>query len=203
MSHKKLPKRGRPRAFDAAAVLVVVRDAFWRRGLAGVSLDQVSAATGVARPSLAAAFGDKRSLYLRSIEDFVAEMDGAAKALLGGRLALRAELTAFFRAAVDLYLAGETPRGCMVMCTMPVEAVEDADLRESFAAVIARLDAIFTARFRLARAQGELGAFVNVSARGSIAASLLHSIALRARAGASRASLLALIREGISMLVDA
>jgi len=38
---------------------------FWRNGYDGTSLDDLVAATGMNRPSLYAAFGDKRDLYLR------------------------------------------------------------------------------------------------------------------------------------------
>ena len=42
-------------------------DVFWQDGFAATSLDDLSAATGLNRPSLYGAFGDKRALYLRPI----------------------------------------------------------------------------------------------------------------------------------------
>ena len=41
-------------------------DVFWKDGFAATSLDDVSAATGLNRPSLYGAFGDKRALYLQA-----------------------------------------------------------------------------------------------------------------------------------------
>ncbi len=195
--------RGRPRTFDADAVLAIAQDAFWRRGLAGVSLDEVSAATGVARPGLAAAFGDKRALYLRTIDAFTAQMDVAARTLMGGSRPLRVELGAFFTGAVDLYLAGDEPRGCMALCTLPVEAADDPEIRVRLGAVLNRTDALLQARFQLARARGELPARTNIAGRGALAAALLHSVAIRARAGAGRATLLAMIRAALPLLCRA
>ena len=40
-------------------------DVFWKDGFAATSLDDISAATGLNRPSLYGAFGDKRALYLK------------------------------------------------------------------------------------------------------------------------------------------
>ena len=37
--------------------------AFWPAGFAGTSLDELAAATGMNRPSLYGAFGDKHDLY--------------------------------------------------------------------------------------------------------------------------------------------
>ena len=41
--------------------------AFWKNGYAATSLDDLAAATGMNRPSLYAAFGDKRDLYLKTL----------------------------------------------------------------------------------------------------------------------------------------
>jgi AcrR family transcriptional regulator len=63
-------RRGRPRAFDPDAVLETVLEMFWENGFAATSLDDISEATGVSRPSLAAAFGDKQSLYIKAMERY-------------------------------------------------------------------------------------------------------------------------------------
>ena len=56
--------RGRPRGFDTADVLKAASERFRTHGFAGTSLDDLVDATGLARPSLYAAFGDKRAIYL-------------------------------------------------------------------------------------------------------------------------------------------
>lgn len=192
--------RGRPRAFEEGAVLAIARDAFWSGGLTGVSLDDVSAATGVARPSLAAAFGDKRALYLRTIDDFIQDMEGSAARLMSGRGQLREELTAFFRAAIGLYVSGSRPRGCMAICTLPVEAVHDDDIRARLAGVLAGVDAVFANRFRLARAQGEFPPDLDIAVHAALAAALLQSLAIRARAGATKASLNAMTKSALGLI---
>ena len=68
------PARGRPRSFDTDEVLGQVRDAFWRYGYAGTSMDQLSAATGLHKPSLYGAFGDKKRLYLAALDNYLAEV---------------------------------------------------------------------------------------------------------------------------------
>ena len=66
------PARGRPRSFDTDDVLARVRDTFWKYGYAGTSMDQLSAATGLHKPSLYGAFGDKKALYLAALDTVVA-----------------------------------------------------------------------------------------------------------------------------------
>lgn len=189
--------RGRPRAFDERQVLEAAREAFWDKGLAGASLDAIAEATGVARPSLAAAFGDKRDLYLRAVVLFVGQMQAAAKRMAGAK-PLSEDLTAFYEAAAGLYLSGDKgPRGCLAICTMPVEAVESQEVRIALNAVIDAVDEAFYERFKRAR---ELGPGLDARARALVASSVLFSLALRARAGATKREISQLIRSGVDLL---
>ncbi len=63
-------RRGRPRAFEPETALIQAMDVFWQDGFAGTSLDALSAATGLNRPSLYGAFGDKRALYLQAYRQY-------------------------------------------------------------------------------------------------------------------------------------
>jgi TetR/AcrR family transcriptional regulator, copper-responsive repressor len=197
MPHKNNTRpRGRPRAFDEAQVLNAARDAFWQRGLSGVSLDALAEETGVARPSLAAAFGDKRALYLRVVEAFTAEMFAAAKAVMTARKPLRDELAAFFEGALALYLSGDVPKGCLGVCTLPVAAAEDDDVRAALLTIIAATDDIFRRRFTEEARKRRF----DVEGRSFLAASLLHSIAIRARAGQPKRELKAMVASAVELL---
>ena len=60
----------RPRSFDEPKVLAAARDLFWRKGYAATSLDDLVTATELGKGSLYGAFGDKRSLFLRVLDDY-------------------------------------------------------------------------------------------------------------------------------------
>jgi TetR/AcrR family transcriptional regulator, copper-responsive repressor len=61
-------RRGRPRSFDDITTLPRIRSCFAQHGFKGTSLDDLVSATGLARPSLYAAYGDKRAIFLRALE---------------------------------------------------------------------------------------------------------------------------------------
>src|SRR3981189_1301485 len=63
-------RRGRPRAYQPEVALGKALDLFRKEGFAATSLDDLSAATGMNRPSLYGAFGDKRELYIKSYESY-------------------------------------------------------------------------------------------------------------------------------------
>ena len=73
-------RRGRPRAYQPDIALGKALDLFRKDGFAATSLDDLSAATGMNRPSLYGAFGDKRELSIKSYQRF---RDDAASRRIG------------------------------------------------------------------------------------------------------------------------
>src|SRR5580692_9854251 len=71
MKPKKVtPAPGRPRAFDAEKALDRAMKVFWRKGYLGTSLFDLTDAMGINRPSLYAAFGDKKSLFRKALDRY-------------------------------------------------------------------------------------------------------------------------------------
>jgi len=109
----------RPRAFDADKTLDAALRLFWERGYCGASVDDLVQATGVARGSLYAAFGDKERLFLAALELYEARFGGpmvsaATAPGLSGRDAVAALLAARIEALSD----PTTPAGCFGVNTL-------------------------------------------------------------------------------------
>ena len=68
--------RGRPRVFDVDGALDAAILVFWERGYEGTTLDDLTEAMGIARPSLYAAFGNKEGVFRRAVARY-AEVDMA------------------------------------------------------------------------------------------------------------------------------
>jgi AcrR family transcriptional regulator len=193
--------RGRPRAYDPDEALAHARDTFWRNGYTGTSLDDLSEATGMNRPSLYGAFGDKHALYLQTMDRYIEAGRAAMESALDGALPLRDALLRVFDGALSWYLpAHDAARGCLLIGTAAVEAVNDEAVRERLAAGLRVFDKAFERRLRVAVAQGELPAHANAPMLARLASALLHSMALRARAGDSRASLRAMAAAGVALI---
>ena len=194
-------RRGRPRSYDPGEALRRITDSFWKAGYAGTSLDEISAATGMNRPSLYAAFGDKHALYLEALAGYWQMSLAATRDALAGARPLREALIQVYEAALAIYFSGDgRPRGCFVVGTAVTEAVEDADIRDSLAAGFRAMDADFEARFRLARATGELKESADPAALAILASATMNAIAIRARAGASLAELREIARKAVDAI---
>lgn len=194
-------KRGRPRAFAAEVALARAMDTFRDSGFAGTSLDDLSAAMGINRPSLYGAFGDKRELFGKAYERYRAEMAEQFAAAFAPDLTLRQALEKAYATAIAVYSAGENgPRGCFTVMTAASEVMADERLRETVTAALASTDRAMLRLFERARERGELPPDADVAALAPLAASVFHSLAVRARARAPRAELEALARGAVALL---
>lgn len=193
--------RGRPRAFDESEALAALTATFWVRGFAAASLDELAASAGVNRPSLYAAFGDKRAMYLRALRSFAAELEKALGPALAPERPLADGLAALYRESIDLYLSGlPGPRGCLVVCTAPSAALDDPEIRHALADVLRAIDRVFERRFERAKEMGEVAAGADPTALALVASSALHGLAIRARAGESRATLARLAAAAVQLI---
>jgi len=194
-------RRGRPRAYDPDDALERAIRAFWKTGYSGTSLDDLSAATGMNRPSLYAAFGDKRALYLKALDHYWALGRAGMKEALTYERPLREALMAVYRAALTVYMPEKgDPRGCFGIGTATTEAFADPKIRAHFIAGLRDLDQAFEARMRFAQEQGELPDDADPAALALLASATLHTLAIRSRGGTPRAELEALAKKMTSII---
>jgi AcrR family transcriptional regulator len=176
--------------------------AFWRTGLSGTSVDDLVAATAMSRPSLYAAFGDKKATYLKAL----AHYGELGQAVLEDALSaenIQDALLATYQNAISLYVGKDkSTRGCFLVSTATLEAATDPDVRAVLLEAIRRVDAAFEARIRRAVDACGLKEAADVALLAQLATAVLHALALRARAGVSRAELEALAGAGVAFVTN-
>ncbi|MET0294549.1 MAG: TetR/AcrR family transcriptional regulator [Phenylobacterium sp.] len=194
-------RRGRPREYDPDVALGQATEAFWAAGYAATSLDELSAAMGMHRPSLYSAFGDKRALHLRALERYRDETWGRLIGLLGGEATLAESLARVFAQGLATYLSGhDGPRGCFMIGPALTEALGDEGVRLAIAAGLEDLDGAFESRFRKAQAAGEIAFDADTVSLARMATAILHSLAIRARAGDRAEALTQTAAAGVQLL---
>jgi TetR/AcrR family transcriptional regulator, copper-responsive repressor len=194
-------RRGRPRAFEAETALTRAMDAFWKDGFAATSLDNLSAATGLNRPSLYGAFGDKRALYLQAYRRYREHVREAFAPLLAEKAPLRDKLRRILLAALDLYLSGEEgPRGCFTVLSASSDAIADPEIRKMVGEAIDNTDRAFERLFEDARAAGELGADADPRRLALTASATIHTLSVRARARIPRAAIEPIVDDAVQTI---
>jgi AcrR family transcriptional regulator len=197
-------RRGRPRTYQPEVALGKALDLFRKDGFAATSLDDLSAATGMNRPSLYGAFGDKRELYIKSYARYRADARAAMVDIFREELPIRKRLARIYAVALDIYLSGEAgPRGCFTVMTAASEAVFDPEIGAMVLEGFSELDRAFAACFRIARKQGELPETVDPVVLAQLASATIHTIAIRARARVPRKELEAIVKGAIEVMVRA
>ncbi len=195
-------RRGRPRAYQPDVALGKALSLFRSSGFAATSLDDLSAATGMNRPSLYGAFGDKRELYIKSYQRYRDDARAAMREVFREELPIRKRLERIYSIALDIYLAGEGgPTGCFTVMTAASEAVADPDIRAMVQEGLSELDKAFASCLRLAKEKGELPESADVAALSQLASATIHTIAIRARARVPRKELEAIVKGAIDVMV--
>jgi AcrR family transcriptional regulator len=197
-------RRGRPRAYQPDVALGKALELFRKSGFAATSLDDLSAATGMNRPSLYGAFGDKRELYIKSYQRYRADARAATIEIFRDEMPIRQRLARIYQVALDIYLSGDAgPRGCFTVMTAASEAVFDPDIRVMVLEGFSELDRAFAACFRLGKENGELAVSADPEVLARLASATIHTIAIRARAGVPRKQLEAIVKGAIDVMCGA
>jgi len=184
-------ERGRPRAFDIDEALDAALQVFWREGFLSASLSDLTAAMGINKPSLYAAFGDKQALYLAALERYAAQHLRAPAERLDANPEGRAAVHDFLRALSALFASPALPGGCFIVngsadsgaITMP-KAVESA-LQKA----LRGNEALLRARLQRAADDGQLPVGHEPAALASFFMATVAGMSVMAKNGAGRAVL--------------
>jgi AcrR family transcriptional regulator len=191
--------RGRPRKFEAQSALDAALEVFRTRGYSGTSLDDLSAATGLNRPSLYGAFGNKQAMFEACVEHYWSRVGRRAMAALFATGSLERDLRAFFAVFLDVVCASEIG-GCVIACALPADVPADSALLHRFASIFEQSDQVVAARLLKAVDDGQLPVGAKIDRLAKVLVSLVFAISLRARAGAKRAALEELMEESVALV---
>jgi AcrR family transcriptional regulator len=183
---KKRP-RGRPRSFDEDAALDQVAEVFWAKGFDATSLDDVSAATGLGRPSIYNAFGDKVDLFLRSLGRYVDTVPSHALDAMRAQDTGQGAVAAFLRATAEYTTEDPSHPGCLLGSVAPT--VDIPEVRAFVAKKIAWTQVQIQKRLTQAVEAGELPREYSPQRGARRAINGMVALAGRARLGATRREL--------------
>lgn len=202
-SSTKQSKRppGRPRKFDAEQKLQDAMLVFWSKGFSGTSLDDLGNAMQLSRPSIYNAFGGKQEIYHAALSAYMALFDANLNKNIGRSEDLMDGIHAFFDEAIELYCSGNPALGCLLACTAPSEALSNEVVRKDLSQMINQIDNQILASIRAVLENSGAELMNDASVVASMLQSVLHSTAIRARAGANKSDLKKFAREAVSIIV--
>ena len=191
MKHEKATSAlGRPRAFDTEKALDRAMQVFWRKGYLGTSLSDLTNAIGINRPSLYAAFGNKKSLFRKVLGRYSKGPSVYLSEALREPTA-RAVVERVLYGVVDLLTDPHTPTTCMWV--HGALSCGDDPLRKEFAAQRVAGFKELRARFRRAVADGDLPINADVDTLANFVQTTNFGLTVQASTGATRKDLLSVV----------
>jgi AcrR family transcriptional regulator len=120
---------GRPPGFDREAVVSAAASAFWSKGFAKTTLDDLEAATGADRSTLYNSFGGKEGLYRSAAAAYVASAEHELFEPLYRGSAGVADILDFIDRLDKMFRSGENPPGCLIVNDMAASIDPEATSR--------------------------------------------------------------------------
>jgi AcrR family transcriptional regulator len=185
-------RAGRPLSFDRDAALDSAMHLFWRHGYEATSIADLTRVMGIMPPSLYAAFGDKRRLFLEAVQRYLGGLDAIEQKI--------AEAPTAHDAARDLLVAaalGDTrddaPPGCLLASSLVSSSTEADAVRESLAAIRRSIEAALRARIEREIREGILPSGSDAEILAGHVFAVIQGMSTLAKDGASRTKLLGIV----------
>jgi AcrR family transcriptional regulator len=185
-------RAGRPLSFDRDAALDSAMHLFWRHGYEATSIADLTRVMGIMPPSLYAAFGDKRRLFLEAVQRYLGGLDAIEQKI--------AEAPTAHDAARDLLVAaalGDTrddaPPGCLLASSLVSSSTEADAVRESLAAIRRSIEAALRARIERDIREGILPSGSDAEILAGHVFAVIQGMSTLAKDGASRTKLLGIV----------
>lgn len=185
-------KTGRPLSFDRDTALERAMLLFWRHGYEATSLADLTSALGVTPPSIYAAFGDKKQLFLEAVDRYL----GGATTSNGDiddALCVREVAFEMMRQAAIGFTGETTPPGCL-LATGAISCSEAAkDVQLHLANIRLGIERRLAKRIADAVAVGQSPETTDASILAAHVMAVIQGMSTLARDGAPREKLLRIV----------
>ena len=189
----------RPREFDEDTVLDAVVQRFWRRGYEATSVKDLIGVTGIAAASLYNAYGDKRELFRRALDRYVAGSI-AARIQRCEELPPRDAIGKFFAEIVSRSLNDPEHKGCMLVNSALELAPHDPEFQKIILGVFSRLENFFFNCIKRGQEAGEIAGAMPAQVLARHLLSTLIGVRVLARVRPDRMLLMDVVRPALALL---
>lgn len=192
-------RRGRPLKFDEVRALGAALAVFWLGGYASSTVDDLTEAIAINRPSLYVAFGAKEDLYELAVRRYIDTYGRRYLDALTQGGSFTKDLVGFYGRLIET-ISAEDGRGCPVACTLPAEAMNSERIRMLLAKLLKEIDDVATARVKTAIEAGETDPDGDAPIVAKLIVDTLLGLSVRARSGANRRELNAIARTFVTLI---
>lgn len=188
---------GRHREFDVDKALDAILDVFWRKGYEGASYVDLTQAAGVERPGLYSAFGNKEALYRLALDRYYATYLRYFPEALEQPTS-RLVVEHILHGAAELHTRYADRRGCLGVLGALVGPDSIGPIQQTMIEARAEGEMALVRRLERARKEGDLPVHANCVALAAFIMTILSGMAVQAKTGVDRATLVAVANQVLS-----
>jgi TetR/AcrR family transcriptional repressor of nem operon len=186
--------------FDSDQALASAMEAFWARGYEATSMEDLVQSMGINRGSLYASFGDKRRLFLQSLERYDREYREARCRNLRQDPSPRRAILRAFEEPIDAALKGKSRQGCFLVNTALELSPHDPDVATIVSRGLTGMEDFFREMVERGQTLGKIPGNKDAGETAQGLLSLLVALRVFSRSRPEKALLQGLARQAEALL---
>jgi len=120
----------RTKSFDEVETLDKAKEVFWQKGYNGTPPQDILEGTGLSRSSLYDTYGDKRTLFIKTLQRYRQSETAAAIEYLDAAADPAMAIRRIFHAAYDHFTTKQPRKGCLMVNTLNEVATHDEEVED-------------------------------------------------------------------------
>lgn len=165
---------------------------FWKQGYESTSISDLTRELRITPPSLYAAFGDKRRLFLEALARYLSGPVTSASIIDGAPTARKAASDLLETSAIA-FTGPHTPAGCLLASSAISCSPAAADVQAELATIRRDIEARLSARITRGITLGELPGDCDAETLAAQVTAVIQGMSTLARDGATREKLLRIV----------
>ncbi len=192
MQDKQVRRRGRPLSFDRDAALEQAMLLFWQYGFEATSISDLTQVMGITAPSLYAAFGDKRQLFMETIERYIDSRGCRTEEIFATAPTAKIALDLFLHENAIRLTQPASPHGCMIVTAATNCSEESACVQQELAEKRNFVKQAIQARLQRGIDEGDVAANTDTDKLAKFYCTIINGMTIQARDGATTEDLLSI-----------
>ncbi|WP_229636173.1 TetR/AcrR family transcriptional regulator [Pseudomonas syringae] len=191
---------GRPREFDTQAVLDKAITRFSEYGFHGTSISDLNACLGLTSGSIYKAWGDKRGLFLATLDRYMALRAEAIAACLAGASSGRDKIESLLTHYARLSCEASGLTGCLIVETAVELSLADAEIATLITAQQNRREAQLGRLIKEGQLDGSIREDLNALNLAKLLLTLQQGMRVVGKTGANSKQMLGMVSELMQLL---
>ena len=163
----------RTKDFDESEVLTKAMNLFWHKGYNGTSMQDLVDGLGISRSSMYDTFGDKHTLFIRSLENYKQMATTEMKAIVDNAPTAKVAIRRMFELTVTELLSDNQHKGCFLVNAGVEMAPHDTEVNKMLCDNDRQLEKYFNEAIKKGQDSGEIS---NEQSSHALAQFILNSI---------------------------